>query len=183
MQLPEWLTEKNQVNKVAHWVSCPVSEICKAGSRYQKDKSLYRIGPNELSNWADRYDLACGSNKQAEHYFKIALLGGCLLATLFVPTIADKYGRKTIFCLSFMVSLLAQFGLLISESYDHALILLTLMGLVWPGKLLVGLQYILDFFPASSHRAYVFVFLFLSGILSCFIPIYYGVISKDYYPL
>ena len=53
------------------------------------------------------------------------------------------------FSLSFVLSLFAQFGLLITESYEWALFLVFLMGFACPGKFLVGLMYILDFYPHS----------------------------------
>lgn len=61
MMLPEWMTKDNQINRIAHWVPCEISEICRADSRYQRDKSLYRLSDSQLSNWADRYDFACNN--------------------------------------------------------------------------------------------------------------------------
>ena len=72
---------------------------------------------------------------------------------------------------------------MITESHDVAFVLLILMGLTWPGKLLVGLTYILDFFPISLHILYLYAFLVLNGIFLMFLPIYYDQITKDYYPL
>jgi len=183
MMLPEWMTKDNQINKIAHWVPCDISEICRTDSRYQRDKSLYRLSETQLSNWADRYDFACNNFQFAGYYFKVALLSGIILALLFVPSIGDKFGRKSIFCLSFALSLISQFGLLLAESHQLAFALLVVMGLTWPGKLLVGLTFILDFYPLSLHRYYTCVFLVLNGISLVFLPIYYDQISKDYYPL
>jgi MFS family permease len=91
----------------------------------------------------------CGTNRFPEHYFRISIFAGLILALLFVPSIGDKYGRKSMFSLSFVLSLFAQFGLLITESYEWALFLVFLMGFACPGKFLVGLMYILDFYPHS----------------------------------
>ena len=107
MMLPEWMTKDNQLNRIAHWIPCDVVEICRPDSRYQRDKSLYRLSDTQLSNWADRYDFACNNFLYAGYYFKVAILSGTILALLFVPSIGDKFGRKSIFCLSFALSLIA----------------------------------------------------------------------------
>jgi Na+/melibiose symporter-like transporter len=86
----------------------------------------------------------CGSDKYAK-YFGVAIVAGILFSLLFVPNIADKSGRKSVFVYSLLLSLIVQFFLLLNESSMITLCLLGLIGLTWPGKTLVGLMYILDF--------------------------------------
>jgi len=65
------------------------------------------LADNELSNWADKFDFACNSYKFGNYYFQFALLSGIILSILFVPSIGDKFGRKSIFCLAFAISLVS----------------------------------------------------------------------------
>ena len=175
--------QKNQINKVARWASCSIQEICEPGSRYQLDKSLYRIGENEFQNWAEKFDQVCNQNQNMEHYFKIAIFSGLILSMLFVPSIADKYGRKTQFSTSLIITLVAQFGLLITESYQWGLFFIFLMGVASPGKFIVGLMFILDFIPKANHVTIIFLFLMANAVSVVFIPFYFFQISKDYYTL
>lgn len=51
--MPKWMTEGNTINKVSHWVDCPISEICSPDGPYLKDKTLFRAKDGEgLVNWS-----------------------------------------------------------------------------------------------------------------------------------
>jgi len=63
--------------------------------------------------------------------------------------LADMKGRKNVFCSSILVSAIAQWGLMLSESYIKATFWLILFGVAWPGVTIVGLMYSLEFFPKS----------------------------------
>jgi len=58
----------------------------------------------------------------------VAMLAGILCALLFVPSIADKQGRRDTYCLSLAVSLLAQFGLLVSDQAELSLVFTFMTG-------------------------------------------------------
>ena len=96
--------------------------------------------------------MLCSSN------ITIGLLGfsfffGVVLALVFVPPLADAIGKKTIFCISLAISVLGQAGLIyLAESLNQALIFITILGLSWPGKRIIGLGYILDFYPESYQN-------------------------------
>ena len=74
---------------------------------YAKDKSLYRVSysdPEYLENWNQKFDMIC---TDLQIYFGISISVGILASLLFIPSLADRYGRKGIFCLSLIVSLIA----------------------------------------------------------------------------
>ena len=70
-----------------------------------------------------------------------------ITALPFVPALSDNYGRKNIFCATMFVSVLAQIGLLKSDSLYWSTVFMFIMGLSWPGKRVTGLNYALEFVP------------------------------------
>jgi len=79
-------------------------------------------------------------------FFILSLVCGIILALLFVPSLSDKYGRKSIFCVSLIISVIAQLGLVLVDQQNIAFALLAIIGVAWPGKMIVGLSYGLEFF-------------------------------------
>lgn len=89
-------------------------------------------------------DLLCESK------FKIGLFGSCyflgeIIAFGIIPPLADIYGRKLIVSISLAVSIFAQFGLLITHNIYEAYFYYFLLGLTFPGKIIVGYTYLLEF--------------------------------------
>ena len=66
---------------------------------------------------------------------------GWACTTLFLPTLADKYGRKWIFRISTCVTLFAMFLMLLSKSLGFTVFLMFLAGAVCAGKISVGFVY------------------------------------------
>ena len=84
--------------------------------------------------------------------FTSAIILGIVCSLLFIPSIADKFSRKKVFCFSLVVSLLTQICLLISSEYILTLVLLVLFGASWPGVFIVGLIYSTELFPKHMHK-------------------------------
>ena len=131
------------------WGSCNKATICsrypgeiREGVSYRSIKS----DPDYLNNWVDKLALLC----QPQH--KIGFLGssyflGIIGAMLVVPTLSDHFGRKNIFCMTMIISIISQYGLLISSSLDYSTLYMIMLGATWPGKRVTGLNYILEFLP------------------------------------
>ena len=113
--------------------------------------------------------------------FTSAIILGIACSLLFIPSIADKYSRKKVFCFSLVVSGVTQICILISNSYILTLVLLFLFGASWPGVFIVGLVYSLELFPKQAQKLYIFQFLLLNALSLLAISYYYGRISQDWY--
>lgn len=120
---------------------------------------------------------------QTENYFPQYLYAGVFLSLLFVPSIADKYGRRNIYAICLGVSLVAQFGLIASEQIWVAEMCLILTGFAWIGCLIVGLLYILEFFPVKKRTGLVIAYLLIQGWLACMLPKYFQHISHETFGL
>jgi Na+/melibiose symporter-like transporter len=116
--------------------------------------------------------LFCGG-KDPLQTFPVYLFGGILLSLLFVPSIADKWGRRDIYSFCLLLSVAGQFGLLMVESYEYALICMGIIGFSFPGKSYLGLLYILEFRNAKSHLRYLALVALGTVSVLCFLPNFY----------
>lgn len=87
--------------KSNEWESCSLAEVCEIEGPYVKDRNLFRIGSNEISNLSDKFMIFC-MEKTDQQQFKLFAFGGILISLLFAPSLADKFGRKNVlsFCLA-----------------------------------------------------------------------------------
>ena len=51
-----------------------------------------------------------------------------------IPMISDKYGRKLIFVVTILVSVITQILLLYVMSYENAIVLMFVLGMTYPGR-------------------------------------------------
>ena len=83
---------------------------------------------------------------------KATLLGSlfsvsmCLTA-LWLPGLADKCGRRRIFAITRVVDCLAYTCILVSRSYTVTLVSIVCLGAATPGRLMVGIPYLNEWFP------------------------------------
>jgi Na+/melibiose symporter-like transporter len=68
---------------------------------------------------------------------------------LVVPALSDFFGRKNIFCATMVLSIIAQYGLIVAKDLNTATIFMILAGATWPGKRVTGLNYLLEFIPEN----------------------------------
>lgn len=81
---------------------------------------------------------------------KVGLLGsmffiGIISTLIIIPPLADRYGRKLIFTISNIVSIIGQLGLILSNNIYEAYFFAFLIGATFSGKVVVGLNYLLEF--------------------------------------
>lgn len=92
-----------------------------------------------------------------ESRVKIGMLGFCYFAgvvagLVFAHPLTDIYGKKSVFCCALLLSILGQAALLFLSYYTYlGMFFLLLVGLSWAGKTIVGISYILDFFPIRTR--------------------------------
>jgi hypothetical protein len=61
--------------------------------------------------------------------------------------------------------------------------MMAILGLSWPGKLIVGLAYGSEFFCRNQKKSLIFSFFLTNAVILCFIPNFYEYINRDWYPL
>jgi len=109
------------------WKECTKEDICEQSL----DQDHYRateiksddIWDETIDNWVspDKFNLLC------EPKWKVGLLGsfffiGVVATMLVIPPLSDAYGRRVIFLLVLLISIIAQFGLLVTKSIYEAYI-------------------------------------------------------------
>ena len=110
--------------------------------------------PEYLDNWVQKLDLLCESKE------RLGLLGssyfvGILIAMIFIPQLSDSYGRRNIFIFTMAITLISEVGLIFSHSMNLSALFMVLLGFAFPGKNIVGLNYLLEFTPLRLHTKFV----------------------------
>ena len=103
--------------------------------------------PEYLDNWVNSLGLLCETHRRVGFLGSSYFLG-MMVAMTFVPAMGDYYGRKNSFIVSMFASCVAQLGLIYSTNLTHSTMLIFLLGISWPGKRVIGLNYALEFIPA-----------------------------------
>ena len=74
---------------------------------------------------------------------------------LIVPSLADKWGRRSIFIITMIKSIVGQVGLIFSNELQVSAFFFFLLGATFPGKNIVGLAYLLEFVHERFNTPYV----------------------------
>ena len=84
---------------------------------------------------------------------------GVIVGMAFVPLLADLYGRKLQFLLSIVVFIVGAIGFLIMKSIYEAYAYMFLIGFTFAGRVVVGLNYTIEYFIPKWHSLIIFAFL------------------------
>ena len=81
---------------------CTKRDICNSALPHTDYRAVY--DEETFDNWVDKFELLCLEG------YKIGLLGslffvGIATSTLFIPALADKYGRKGVTVVSWIIAL------------------------------------------------------------------------------
>jgi hypothetical protein len=125
------------------WTSCLKEEIC----TQNLDNDLYRADssdPDYFHNWVEKFNMLCMPN------YKYGLLGsylfvGILVTILPLPALSDLYGRKKIFLTTFFLELIVHISMVFNNNLDVQYFLIILTGMAFAGRVVVGLNLILEF--------------------------------------
>lgn len=150
------------------WYTCQKATVCSSSFDgqhkvdYSSDRTIY--------NWIMQYDLYC-----ADEYF-ISLIGmlyfvGCFVGSIFLPRLADVYGRKPIFIVGLILYAITVVGALVSTNRYVLLGLMVLGGISESGRYYVGYIYAIEILPkrlASNGGLVIFTCFSTAKICICF---------------
>lgn len=74
---------------------------------------------------------------------------------IIIPQLSDSYGRRHIFIFTMAITLISEVGLIFSHSMNLSALYMVLLGFAFPGKNIVGLNYLLEFTPLRLHTKFV----------------------------
>lgn len=105
--------------------------------------------------------------------FPVCLYSGILLGIVTVPAISDCYGRRVVYGVSMFINIIGLAGLVQSSAFTTSLGMMVAVGISWPGKVIVGVTYSLEFLPERVYFKFLAGFMLLSSLYTCFITTYF----------
>ena len=79
---------------------------------------------------------------------RIGFLGACffigvLVAATILPigVLSDMFGRKWLFVLTLVILVISSFGFIIATTLDELYIYMFLLGITYPGRMIVAVNY------------------------------------------
>ena len=109
---------------------------------------------------------------------KVGLIGsmyfiGLIVFITFVPPLADRFGRRWVFISTLALSCVAQLGLMLTNDLYWAYFFEFLVGGTFPGRIIVGLTYILEYNIPKFHESIVFGLLLSEASTTILITVWY----------
>lgn len=90
---------------------------------------------------------------------RIGLLGACyfigvLVASTIIPFgfLSDKFGRKWLFIITIFILIIAQIGFILATSLDQLYVFMFMFGATFPGRVIVGLNYVYEFMTSTMKE-------------------------------
>lgn len=109
---------------------------------------------------------------------RIGLIGtiyfiGILTMIIFDPWLADKYGRKINVILNYFIFILAVIGIMASSKIELLYFYIFICGATMAGRVIVGVNYVLEFITESYKQTVTFLKLLLgSAIIIIYVLIF-----------
>ena len=127
----------------------------------------------------EKLGLLCESNE------RLGMLGsaffvGIIMGMFIVPQMADIWGRKLIFVLTMILSLIGQAGLIWSQSLNLSAAYILVLGASFPGKNVVGLNYLLELYPEKKHTKIVTYQMAVDCLALLLIALGYEYVSRNW---
>jgi MFS family permease len=144
------------------WTECSKTEICEG----HLDHDHYRAkedDPEYIDNWVEKFDMLC------EPRWRVGLIGaffffGIIVTMIPVPRYSDLNGRRNVFIVTMCVAIVSAIGLLACSSLEWAYFFMFLNGLTFAGKIIVGLNYLIELQLAENGESMVTILSILGSI-------------------
>ena len=161
-------------------VSCVPDDFCK----HIDDGSLISYTPNmELAetfdNWVQKLDLTCATGSQIGALGSV-YFSGWVFSLIFLPRIADLYGRYLIIVLVNFASVLATIMILATHSYSVMLVALFIQGACVTGVLTLSLLYLYENMQRDRYTSCLAVCFFAEGVMLIYVSFYFNFMSKNW---
>ena len=137
---------------------------------------------SSIHNWIEQLNLTCTPKLQ------VGLIGssfflGWAISCLIIPILADKHGRKKVFCISVILNLIIWFLTLFSKNLYLTLFLMLCFGFLSVGRLSVGYFLLLEYTPKRWQSLVGSVPHIFNNLVAIILCVYFGYISKYWIPL
>lgn len=95
-----------------------------------------------------------------------------------IPMISDKYGRKQVFVITIIVSIITQIDLVYVDSYNSALRLMFILGMTFPGRQIVGTFYQTELIPDKLRSSALLYMSLFGSLMAILMTVYYDLVSN-----
>ena len=99
----------------------------------------------------------------------------------FVPLLADNYGRKWPLIITIIIFIVGAIGLLVTSSLYEAYFYMFLIGFTFAGRVVVGLNYTMEYLNVRFHTTTVAAFLQSMAIGVILFTAWYQLIDRGYF--
>ena len=103
---------------------------------------------------------------------------GAVATSLPIPIASDYFGRKIVFEVILVATLIILFVIYFMTNYDWSLFLVGALGATFSGRVIVGRLFYIEYTNPSKLDHIMMLNLFLDPIVTFFIAIYFQYISK-----
>ena len=101
---------------------------------------------------------------------------------LFIPRLADKYGRKKVYATGVACQVILYTSIFFITSINLMIIVVLLYGMTLPSTLNVGFIYLLELFPTKQQTKIGVIYAVTDGCIYPLGVIYYWMISNHWVP-
>lgn len=158
------------------WQPCTKEHICGAGLTQDQ----YRVVPDDdtYDNWVQQMDLLC-VDKYLIGLTNSMFFIGVIISCLVIPPLADAYGRKIPFLVSIGITILVYLTLIFTYNLYVAYAMIFILGLSFAGRMVVGVNYALEFFLTKAHNPALLTFMLGLNIHKLIINCWFQFIDKS----
>ena len=157
------------------WVECQPDKFCETDTEWRYDFS----SDTSLHNWVQKYDLTCAPKSSAGMIGSMCFFGN-VTTLLWLPRLADIYGRRGIFFSSIVFLLCLLVVLLVNTDIKVGYFIFFIIGCSASARVNVGFVYLMEFIPSQNQIATCTCFNISTGIIGILISVHFYSVSKHW---
>ena len=139
--------------------------------------------PKSLHNWIEKLDLTCAPRWKVG-FISSAYFIGWGLTLLWLPLLADKYGRRRIFISGTIIDLCFYSGIMITQRLNVMIWLSFFEGLAASCTQTVGYVYVMELLPARRQSTFTSIYSSWDTCLTYLIAtLYFRFVSDHWFYL
>jgi MFS family permease len=159
--------------------NCSVDQICQGQTTNQTAYEINYNNHTSLHNWVEQVDLVCVPSE------KIGVIGssyfvGWVCTILVLPWLADRIGRRWIYCACMFITILSTLTMFFTKSLNVIIAMNFIAGAMNSGRLSVGFIFGNEFLTPYWQVIFGTTYNFFDGFDTMLIVMYFDWISKHY---
>lgn len=130
-----------------------------------------------LHNWVETLNLTCVPGSKMG-FIGASYFIGWTATCLIIPPLADRIGRKYVYRVALTLNIFAMIGLVLSRSLNLTIGIITFIGVITAGRILVGYVYACDFLTPKWRILYGTLNITIDGTTTLWAALYFDFVSK-----